>query len=168
MTKGRGRAHCIRHLKWRDQDEGRSVPLPATIAAKIHEHLRLYGTFRVEDGLNRIAGDYLFSNIGRTNILMYSLVDRLWRNAKKAADITRKITPHWLRHFFASAGLSKGVPVTDMAAWLGHRDPKITHQTYAHIMPDAPQRLRTVMDSVFMLETELTLPLQFDALVEAA
>ncbi|GGX75819.1 tyrosine-type recombinase/integrase [Streptomyces hiroshimensis] len=168
VTKGRGRAHCIRHLKWRDQDEGRSVPLPATIAAKIREHLQLHGTFRVEDGLNRIAGDYLFSNIGRTNILMYSLVDRLWRNAKKAAGIIRKITPHWLRHFFASAGLSKGVPVTDMAAWLGHRDPKITHQTYAHIMPDAPQRLRTVMDSVFMLETELTLPLQFDALVEAA
>ncbi|MEU8546290.1 hypothetical protein AB0C81_04675 [Streptomyces roseoverticillatus] len=55
-----------------------------------------------------------------------------------------------------------------MAEWLGHRDPKIIHQTYAHIMPDAPQRLRTVMDSVFMLETELRLPLQFDALVEVA
>ncbi|MFI1258686.1 tyrosine-type recombinase/integrase [Streptomyces netropsis] len=63
--------------------------------------------------LNRIAGDYLFSNAGRTNILMQSLVDRLWRNAKKAAGVTRRITPHWLRHFFASAGLSKGVPVTD-------------------------------------------------------
>ncbi|GGR10563.1 hypothetical protein [Streptomyces netropsis] len=79
------------------------------------------------NGLNRIAGDYLFSNVGRTNILMYSLVDRLWRNAKKAAGIV-----------FCSAGLSKGVPVTDMAEWIGHRDPNITHQTYAHIMPDAP------------------------------
>ncbi|MFE5868438.1 hypothetical protein ACFQ6V_07240 [Streptomyces roseifaciens] len=68
----------------------------------------------------------------------------------------------------ASAGLSKGIPVTDMAEWLGHRDPKITHQTYAHIMPDAPQRLRNVMDSVFTLEAELSLPLQFEALVEAA
>ncbi|MET9883358.1 tyrosine-type recombinase/integrase [Streptomyces sp. NPDC006430] len=54
---------------------------------------------------------------------MYSLVDRLWRTAKQATGITRKITPHWLRHFFASAGLSKGVPVTDMAEWPGHRDP---------------------------------------------
>ncbi|MEU1310975.1 tyrosine-type recombinase/integrase [Streptomyces cinnamoneus] len=100
----------MRHLKWRDQDEGRAVPMPTTIAAKVREHLTLYGTFRVEKGLNRLEGDYLFSNVGRTNILMYSLVDRLWRAAKKAADITRKITPHWLRHFFASAGLSKGVP----------------------------------------------------------
>ncbi|WP_412566139.1 tyrosine-type recombinase/integrase [Streptomyces nojiriensis] len=71
-------------------------------------------------GGERIPGDYLFSDVGGTNILMYSLVDRLWRRAKQSAGITRTITPHWLRHFFASAGLSKGVPVTDMAEWLGH------------------------------------------------
>ncbi|MGE7389049.1 tyrosine-type recombinase/integrase [Streptomyces sp. NPDC004126] len=142
--------------------------IPATIAAKIREYIDTYGTYRVEAGLNRIEGNYLFSNVGRTNILMYSLVDRLWRTAKRAVGITRKITPHWLRHFFASAGLSKGVPVTDMAEWLGHRDPKITYQTYAHVMPDAPQRLRVVMDSVFALDTELSLPLSFEALAEAA
>ncbi|MER6121957.1 tyrosine-type recombinase/integrase [Streptomyces sp. NPDC001795] len=166
-TKGRGRAHCIRHLKWRDLDEGRAVPVPPSIAAKVQEHVRLYGTFRVEEGLNRLEGDYLFSNIGRTNILMYSLVDRLWRKAKKAAGVSRRITTHWLRHFFASAGLSKGVPVTDMAEWLGHRDPRITHQTYAHVMPDAPERLRTLMDAVFTMQTELDLPLEFEAVVEA-
>ncbi|MEV3974359.1 tyrosine-type recombinase/integrase [Streptomyces sp. NPDC050698] len=168
ITKGRGRAHTIRHLKWRDHDEGRAVPLPRTIEAKVKEHLQLYGTFRVEKGLNRMEGDYLFANVGRTNILMYSLVDRLWRNARQAAGITRKITTHWLRHFFASAGLARGVPVTDMAEWLGHRDPKITLQTYAHVMPDAPDRLRSVMDAVFSLETELSLPLEFEAVVEAA
>ncbi|MFZ3492954.1 tyrosine-type recombinase/integrase [Streptomyces sp. 5.8] len=158
----------MRHLKWRDQDEGRAVPIPGTIVERIRQHVEQHGTSRVVTGLNRIEGDYLFSNVGGTNILMYSLVDRLWRKAKTAAGITRKITPHWLRHFFASAGLSKGVPVTDMAEWLGHRDPKITYQTYAHVMPDAPQRLRTVMDSVFTLESELTLPLAFEALTEAA
>ncbi|MEU8810975.1 tyrosine-type recombinase/integrase [Streptomyces violaceoruber] len=168
ITKGRGRAHCVRHLKWRDLDEGRAVPVPPTIAAKVQEHIRMYGTFRVEEGPNRLEGDYLFSNIGRTNILMYSLVDRLWRNAKRAAGIKRRITTHWLRHFFASAGLSKGVPVTDMAEWLGHRDPRITHQTYAHVMPDAPERLRSLMDAVFTMQTELDLPLEFEAVVEAA
>ncbi|MEU3556384.1 tyrosine-type recombinase/integrase [Streptomyces fragilis] len=168
ITKGRGRAHCVRHLKWRDLDEGRAVPVPPTIAAKVQEHVRLHGTFRVEEGPNRLEGDYLFSNVGRTNILMYSLVDRLWRNAKKAAGIKRRITTHWLRHFFASAGLSKGVPVTDMAEWLGHRDPRVTHQTYAHVMPDAPERLRSLMDAVFTMQTELNLPLEFEAVVEAA
>ncbi|MGA5570865.1 tyrosine-type recombinase/integrase [Streptomyces pseudogriseolus] len=134
----------------------------------MQEHVRRYGTLSVEEGPNRLEGDYLFSNIGRTNILMYSLVDRLWRNAKRAAGIKRRITTHWLRHFFASAGLSKGVPVTDMAEWLGHRDPRITHQTYAHVMPDAPERLRSLMDAVFTMQTELDLPLEFEAVVEAA
>ena len=61
---------------------------------------------------------------------MDALIDRLWRGAKRNAGITRKITPHWLRHFFASVGLSTGVPVSDMAEWLGHRDPRITLETY--------------------------------------
>lgn len=58
--------------------------------------------------------------------------------------------------------------MTDMAEWLGHRDPKITYQTYAHVMPDAPQRLRAVMDAVFTLDSALSLPLSFEALAEAA
>ncbi|MFE1875816.1 tyrosine-type recombinase/integrase [Streptomyces sp. NPDC059496] len=94
----------------------------------------------------------------------------MWRRAKQSTGGTRTITPYWLRHFFASAGLSKGVPVTDMAEWLGHRDPCITHETYAHVMPDAPGRLRALMDSVFTRETELSLPLEFEFedVVEAA
>ncbi|MFD5408882.1 tyrosine-type recombinase/integrase [Streptomyces nojiriensis] len=123
-------------------------------------------------------GDYERSETGplrkapllerRGHQLMYSLVDRLWRRAKQSAGITRKITPHWLRHFFASAGLSKGVPVTDMAEWLGHRDPCITHETYVHVMPDAPGLLRALMDSVFTRETELSLPLELEAVVQEA
>ncbi|MFF3625020.1 tyrosine-type recombinase/integrase [Streptomyces sp. NPDC002467] len=108
------------------------------------------------------------SNVRRTNVLMYSLVDRLWRKAEQDAAITRSVTPHGLGHFFASARLSKGVRVTDLAEWLGHRDPRITHETYAHVMPDAPGRLRALMDSVFTGETELSLPLEFEAVSQAA
>ncbi|MGW2398853.1 tyrosine-type recombinase/integrase [Kitasatospora sp. NPDC001664] len=95
----------------------------------------------------------------------------LHRSADRAlelAGITRPIAPHWLRHFFASAALGNGVPANEVAEWLGHRDPKIALQAYAHIMPDAPERLRTVIDGVFLQELELNLPLKFDVLVEAA
>ena len=156
------------HLVHMEAGQGRAVPLPPSIAARVQEHLQRYGTFRARDAVNRLPGDYLFSNVGGTNILMYALVDRLWRTAKQSAGITRKITPHWLRRFFASAGLSKGAPVTEMAEWLGHRNPRITHETYAHVMPDAPGRLRALMGSVFTRETELSLPLEFEAVVQAA
>ncbi len=165
---GQGRAHRIRHLKWRAPGEGRLVPLPRKVAVKVREHIRRHGTLRVAAGPNRMPGDYLFANIGRTNILMYALVHRLWTAARRAAGVSRKITPLWLRHFFASAGLGKGVPVTDMAVWLGHSDPRTTYQTYAHVLPDAPERLRSVMDDVLSLKTQLVLPLQFEALHETA
>ncbi|WP_123970267.1 tyrosine-type recombinase/integrase [Streptomyces sp. TLI_185] len=87
---------------------------------------------------------------------------------QKAAGVSRKITPLWLRHFFASVGLAKGVPVTDMAVWLGHSDSRTTYQTYAHVLPDAPERLRSVLDDVLSLRTQLVLPLQGEALHETA
>lgn len=35
-------------------------------------------------------------------------------------------------------------------------------------MPDAPERLRSLMDGVFTTKTELDLPLESEAVVEAA
>jgi hypothetical protein len=35
-------------------------------------------------------------------------------------------------------------------------------------MPDAPERLRSLMDAVFTMQAELNLPLEFEAVVEAA
>ncbi|MFD6248287.1 hypothetical protein [Streptomyces roseolus] len=75
------------------------------------EHVGSDGRLGVEEGPDRLRGDRRFSDVGRTNTLVYSLVDRPRRSAERAAGATRKITPRWLRHFFASAGLSKGVPV---------------------------------------------------------
>lgn len=124
VTKGKGRAHCIRHLKWRDQDEGRSVPMPATITTKIRDHLKLHGTFRVEDGVNRIAGDYLFSNVGRTNILMYSLVTT-------APARARRITSWW------SSSISARFPARPSAAFGTASDSK---DVAACALPPVPGR----------------------------
>ncbi|MFE6746039.1 tyrosine-type recombinase/integrase [Kitasatospora purpeofusca] len=168
ITKGKGQAAQIRHLKWRDSDEGRPVPMPLLISQKVRDHIREFGLYRVEEGPNRMAGDYLFSNKTRTNILTYSVMEQNWVAAVKTSGVARKITPQWLRHFFASAALSEGVPVNEVAEWLGHRDPKVTYLTYAHIMPDAPERLRSVMDGVLSQAIELDLPLEFDAGGEAA
>ncbi|MEU4558891.1 hypothetical protein AB0F72_10900 [Actinoplanes sp. NPDC023936] len=37
--------------------------------------------------------------------------------------------------------------MTDVAQWLGHASPEITHEYYGHLMPDAPDRGRAVIDS---------------------
>ncbi|MEU9795021.1 site-specific integrase [Streptomyces sparsogenes] len=161
-TKGRHRALCIRHLKWRDSDDGRKIPIGRWLTKKIQEHIDHFGTFRVEEGPNRMVGDYLFSNAGRTNIASPSYMTRWWTAAIKDAGLQRNVKRHWLRHFFASAALSRGVPVHEVAEWLGHTDPRVTYQMYSHVMPDAPERLRVLMDSVFTGVEALELPQEFE------
>ncbi|MCY0933674.1 tyrosine-type recombinase/integrase [Streptomyces sp. H34-S4] len=163
-TKGQHRALRIRHLKSREQDEGRKIPIGGWLVDKIQDHVDQHGTFRVEEGFNRMAGDYLFSNAGRTNIASPSYLTRWWTQAVKDAGLGRQVKRHWCRHFFASAALSRGVPVHEVAEWLGHTDPRVTFQMYSHVMPDAPGRLRVVMDSIFTGTDQLELPEEVETL----
>lgn len=46
-------------------------------------------------------------------------------------------TVHDLRHYAASAWLRAGIPVHQVARWLGHANPAVTLNTYAHILGEA-------------------------------
>jgi integrase len=55
--------------------------------------------------------------------------------ACKAAGIPH-FSPHALRHRYASVKLREGVPVTNLAAQLGHRRKSLTLDTYSHVLID--------------------------------
>jgi len=55
--------------------------------------------------------------------------------ACKLAEIPR-YSPHDLRHRYASLKLREGVPVTDLAAQLGHARKSMTLDTYSHVLID--------------------------------
>jgi integrase len=55
--------------------------------------------------------------------------------ACKAAAIVH-FHPHDLRHRYASVKLREGVPVTDLAAQLGHARKSLTLDTYSHVLID--------------------------------
>lgn len=57
------------------------------------------------------------------------------RNACKHAGIEPAISFHILRHTHASQLATKGVPITVIAAQLGHSDTRITERHYAHLSP---------------------------------
>jgi integrase len=44
--------------------------------------------------------------------------------------------PHDLRHRYASVKLREGVPVTDLAAQLGHSKKSMTLDVYSHVLLD--------------------------------
>ena len=49
-------------------------------------------------------------------------------------QITKRLTPHGLRHTFASLLLADGVAVPEVSALLGHKDSYVTWKIYAHFV----------------------------------
>ncbi|MEV1013197.1 site-specific integrase [Micromonospora sp. NPDC049801] len=135
------------YTKHRDAESpGRTVPLPKIVAVVLRAHLKKYGTVAWQSSQGEVQ--LLFPNHSRTGLLyQYYFRYQVWRPALTRSKISFSKT-HALRHFFASSMLANGVPITDVAVWLGHSSPDITFEYYGHLMPDAPDRGRTAIDSV--------------------
>ncbi|MGW6393541.1 tyrosine-type recombinase/integrase [Streptomyces sp. NPDC055103] len=58
-----------------------------------------------------------------------------------------KYTPGSLRHFFASIALANGVPIREVSRWLGHKSIKTTVDIYGHLVPNAWDRCRDIMQN---------------------
>jgi integrase len=80
---------------------------------------------------------------------MYETVRRQIQGAARSAGIPAGFRPHSLRHAFASALLSRGVPITDVARWMGHKDIRETYVTYSHFMPEAEDRGVAVLEAEY-------------------
>ncbi|GAB3176753.1 hypothetical protein GCM10027162_25730 [Streptomyces incanus] len=50
------------------------------------------------------------------------------------------------RHFFASNALSNGIPVTDVAGWMGHTSIQVAYRTYRHLMPGSITKAAMILD----------------------
>lgn len=74
----------------------------------------------------RASGPVIITRTGRPMAAseIYRTVARLAREA----GIRKKITPHSLRHAYATLALDAGVPLRDVQTDLGHRDPRTTRR----------------------------------------
>jgi len=68
-----------------------------------------------------------------------SIKRKPFKNALKKAGLSA-IRFHDLRHTFASLLLAQGAPITYVSNQLGHANPHITMQVYAHWIPSESQR----------------------------
>ena len=57
--------------------------------------------------------------------------DALDRAIKKAG-LTKRLTPHGLRHSFASQLLDRRTPIAEVSKILGHKDSSVTLKVYTH------------------------------------
>jgi integrase len=66
-----------------------------------------------------------------------SLVRIVRRAGLVGADGVPLVTPHGLRHTAASLMLAAGVPLIVVSRQLGHANPNVTAQVYAHLLADS-------------------------------
>jgi len=112
-------------------DKDRNIPMHRRIAASMRVHL---------DG--RRQGWVFPSGRGRSGHLTPRAVQLMISAAAERADIVRHVTPHKLRHSFASNLLYQGADLLEIKDLLGHSSVATT-QIYAIAMPE---RLRASVD----------------------
>lgn len=120
------------HLKQRKPGEHRDMPVPSYLWDMVKD---------LPDG-------YLFQRPNGKLPLYKTYLLRFW-DARQQAGIAEGFTPHSLRHAFATALLARGVQITDVARWLGHRDISLTFGTYSHFLPSAWDKARDALDDEY-------------------
>ena len=118
-------------LKHRKLGQYRDIPVPG--------YLR--------DMVKDLPDGYLFRRDGVFS-KYNAYLDTFKRQARKAG-IPGGFTPHSLRHAFVSALLARGVPITDVAQWVGHKDINVTYAIYGHLVPNAADRAVSVLDAEY-------------------
>lgn len=81
--------------------------------------------------------DLAFTAVEGGRIPAHRFRERQWGRAMKKAGITKRLTPHSLRHTSASWQLTAGVPAQVVQHRLGHESLSTTSKVYAHLMTDA-------------------------------
>jgi integrase len=66
-----------------------------------------------------------------------------------AGLLTAAKLPHDLRHSAASLLLASGVELVEVSKLLGHAEPRVTADLYAHLQKQTAAKAAMIMDSVF-------------------
>ncbi|WP_438470724.1 tyrosine-type recombinase/integrase [Streptomyces asiaticus] len=142
-------------LKHRDEGEYRDVPAAPFVCDEIDDHVRLWEpiplTFKTAAGKTRQV-EVFFAPRERGKGIMPT-ANTYSYHFKKAcvaaglvdAEGKPKYHPHSLRHFFASTALAAGIPIHEVSRWLGHKSIKTTVDIYGHLVPEAWDRCRAIM-----------------------
>jgi site-specific recombinase XerD len=95
----------------------------------------------------RPAGPYLFPGQRADTPLSPEAVRKVQHKAAAQCGISKRATPHLLRHCFATHLLEAGTDIRTIQALLGHRSIRTT-QVYAHVSPEHISRVKSPLDTL--------------------
>jgi integrase len=132
-----GRRGWKRGTKHRSFAEARRSPIPTPLRRAYGGHIEVYGVW----------GEHGFLHESPRIPEQHPSYDYLLDSFKQAAKAagTPQYTPKSFRHFFVSAAIHAGIPIFEIAQWVGHRTTKVTELVYAHILNEAFRRGRDIL-----------------------
>lgn len=116
----------------------RTVHLPQSVLHEISRHVKDFGTYGEEQWLL----------LGRDGGPMWPRLHE-YRFAKASKDAELDYTSHDLRHYFASGLIAAGVDVVAVQRAMGHKSASVTLDTYSHLWPNAEEKTRGAVESIF-------------------
>ncbi|GLR16148.1 tyrosine-type recombinase/integrase [Portibacter lacus] len=97
---------------------------------------------------------WLFEGLNRKTAYSSSSVQKIIKESAKKAGIKRKVTPHTLRHCFATHLLDRGTDIRFIQELLGHKDIKTT-LVYTHVTTRSMDNIQSPLDRLGKNITEL-------------
>jgi integrase/recombinase XerD len=93
---------------------------------------------------------WLFEGVNRNQYSATSIAKVLQRGAKNAG-VEKKVTPHMLRHSFATHLLEHGVDIRYIQTILGHSSSKTT-EIYTHVSKKSLAKIKSPLDTILNLK----------------
>ncbi len=121
----------VRHGKGR---KDRYVPLSATLLEQLRRYWRSYR-----------PQYWLFPSTDPGRALTAGTVQKVCTQAARKAGLSKRVTPHTLRHSFATHHLEAGTNLKTIQVLLGHRHLNTT-SLYLHVAAQAPGQSRDALD----------------------
>ena len=114
-------SRMLLHVRLGKGGKDRLVPLPQRLLEELRAYWRRYR-----------PATYLFAGRRRGQPLCVTGVQRACLQAARRCGLTKKVTPHTLRHSYATHLVEAGVDLETVRQLLGHRDLKTTTR-YTHL-----------------------------------
>jgi integrase/recombinase XerD len=96
----------------------------------------------------RLLDSFLFPGSDVSKQMGTRWVQHIITNSARKAGITKRVSPHTLRHSFATHLLEDGVNVRVIQFLLGHKSLKTT-ATYMHIAKNYVNQAKSPLDSLY-------------------